>query len=123
MKRAKSKTIDEYLAGLGKEQRTALTRLRKAIRAAAPGAEECFSYGVPAFRLEGRAVAGFAAAARHCSFFPMSGSIVEDHAAALEGFDTSKGAIRFQPERPLPLALVRRLVRARIAEGRARDQG
>lgn len=123
MKRAQPKTIDEYLAGLGREQRAALTRLRKAIRAAAPGAEECFSYGVPAFRLEGRAVAGFAAAARHCTFFPMSGSIVARHAAALGDFDTSKGAIRFQPERPLPLALVRRLVRARIAESRARDAG
>ena len=123
VKRAKPATIDEYLAGLGQEQRKALTRLRMAIRSAAPGAEECFSYGVPAFRLDGQAIAGFAAAARHCTFFPMSGRIVARHAAALRGFDTSKGAIRFQPERPLPLALVRRLVRARIAGSRAGDAG
>jgi len=112
----KATTIDEYLAGLSDDKRAALEKLRKAIRAAAPKAEECISYGIPAFRLDGRLVAGFSASAQHCSFFPMSGSIVKHLQDDLAGYDTSKGTIRFAADRPLAAALVRKLVRARIAE-------
>lgn len=105
--------IDEYLAGVPVEQRTALQQLRRDIHAAAPGVEECISYQVPAFRLDGRMLVWFAAASRHCSFFP--GAVVEEMAEELKGYSTSKGTVRFAPEKPLPKGLVRKLVRARVA--------
>jgi len=111
-------TIDDYLAHLPRDQRAALERIRKAIRAAAPKAEECISYGVPAFRVDGKVLVGFGAASRHCTFFPMSGTITAAHRSELAEYDTSKGAIRFPPERPLPATLVRKLVRWRLAETR-----
>jgi uncharacterized protein YdhG (YjbR/CyaY superfamily) len=101
---------------LSDDKRAALEKLRKAIRAAAPKAEEGFSYGLPAFRLDGKPLAGFGASANHCAFYPMSGSIVEAHGDELTGYDRSKGTIRFPPDKPLPAALVRKLVKARIAE-------
>ncbi len=112
------RTIDEYLEGLTAERRLALERLRKLIQAAAPQAEECISYGIPAFRWKGMLV-GFGAAARHCTFYLMSSSTVPSHEAALRGYETGKGTIRFQPDSPLPAALVRKLVKARIAENAA----
>lgn len=114
----KPKTIDEYLASVGEEQRTALQKLRKTIRAAAPGAEECISYMIPAFRLKGMLV-GFGATSKHCAFYLMSGTVVNAHQDELKDYDTSKGTIRFQPDAPLPAALVRKLVKARIAENSA----
>jgi uncharacterized protein YdhG (YjbR/CyaY superfamily) len=115
----KPTTIDEYLAGVSTDQRAALEELRKTIRAAAPAAEECISYQLPAFRLNG-ALVGFGATANHCAFYLMSGSTVEAHQEELRGYDTSKGTIRFQPEQPLPAALVTKLVEARIAENGGR---
>jgi len=117
--RVAAKSTDAYLASLSADQRAALQKLRKAIRAAAPKAEECISYGLPAFRLDGRVLCCFGAATKHCSFFPGSGRTVADHAELLRGFDTSKGTIRFPPERPLPAVLVKKLVKARIAENAA----
>jgi uncharacterized protein YdhG (YjbR/CyaY superfamily) len=111
----KVKTVDEYLARVSDDQRVALQRLRKTIRAAAPGAEECISYQLPAYRLNGMLVA-FGATAKHCAFYPMSASTVAAHRKELEDYDTSKGTIRFQPDNPLPAAIVRKLVKARIAE-------
>jgi len=111
----KPKTIDQYLAALSDDKRTALEKLRKIIRAAAPNAEECISYQLPAFRLNGMLVA-FGATANHCAFYPMSSSTVEAHKAELKDYDTSKGTIRFPADKPLPAALVRKLVKARIAE-------
>lgn len=108
--------MDAYLAALGDDQRQALERLRRTIRAAAPRAEECISYGVPAFRLDGKVLVGFGAAKEHCTFFPMSGTTVAAHTRELKRYETSKGAVRFTVERPLPAALVRKLVKARIAE-------
>jgi uncharacterized protein YdhG (YjbR/CyaY superfamily) len=113
-----TRTIDDYLAALPRAQRAALEGIRKTIRAAVPEGEECISYGVPAFRLEGKVLVGFGAASRHCTFFPMSGTITAAHARELSGYDTSKGAIRFPAERPLPATLVRKLVRWRLAEMR-----
>ena len=111
----KPETIDDYLTSVSDDQRVALEKLRKTIKAVAPKAEECISYQIPAFRLNGMLV-GFGATANHCAFYPMSSSTVAAHQAELKGYDTSKGTIRFQPNHPLPAALVRKLVKARMAE-------
>jgi hypothetical protein len=116
---AKPRTIDEYLAGVDDDQRAALNRLRRVIQSAAPRAEECISYGLAAFRLDGRALVAFGATRDHCAFFPMSGTTIAAHADRLGRYKTSKGTIRFQPDNPLPMALVRLLVKARIAENAA----
>jgi uncharacterized protein YdhG (YjbR/CyaY superfamily) len=113
---AKFKTIDEYLATVDADKRATLEKLRKTIKSVVPKAEECFSYGLPAFRLNGRPIAAFAAAAKHCAYYPMSGSVVAALKEELKDYETSKGAIRFQPDKPLPAALVRKLIKARIAE-------
>jgi uncharacterized protein YdhG (YjbR/CyaY superfamily) len=113
---SKPKTIDDYLAGLSDDKRAALGQLRKTIRAVAPKAEECISYRLPAFRLHGKMLVAFGAAANHCAFYPMSSSTVEAFKDELKEYKTSKGTIRFQADKPLPAALVRKLVKARIAE-------
>ena len=113
-------TIDHYLAGVSPDKRAALEKLRKIIKSAVPKAEECISYQIPAFRFEGRLLVGFCAAAKHCSFFPMNSSLIADHMDELKHYDTSKGTIRFQPDKPLSAAFVRKILRARIAENRAR---
>lgn len=110
------RTIDEYLAGLDAGSRAALQKVRRAIHAAAPKAAECISYGMPAFRLNGKLIAGFRAAANHCSFHPMSGATVATLRAKLARYDTSPGTIRFLPRAGLPTTLVHQLIKARIAE-------
>ena len=112
----KPRTIDEYLAGVSEDQRTALQKVRRAVNAAAPKAEECISYGMPAFRLNGKLIAVFKAAASHCSFHPMSGDTVATLKKDLAGYDTSRGTIRFSARAGLPATLIRKLVKARIAE-------
>ena len=114
---AKPRTIDEYLAALSEDKRAALEKLRKTIRAAAPKAEECISYQLAAFRQNGMLVA-FGATANHCAFYLMSSSTVEAHKDELKDYDTSKGTIRFAADKPLPVALVKKLVKARIAENK-----
>ena len=113
------KDIDEYLADISEESRAALEKLRKTIGSAAPKATEGISYGVPTFKYLGPLV-GFGAAKNHCSFYVMSTTVMEAHTNELGSFDTSKGTIRFPPGEPLPSALVRKLVKARIAENEAR---
>lgn len=113
----KPATIDAYLATVKGEKRAALDHLRERIRAVVPRAEECISYTIPAFRLDGRIVAGFAATAKGCSYFPFSGSTLRTLAKELAGYDQTKSALHFDPARPLPATLVRKLVKARIAEG------
>jgi len=115
MKAARPSTIDEYLARVSDHQRAALASLRATIKQVAPGAEECISYGIPAFRLNGMLV-GFGATAKHCAFYLMSTTTVGAHKQALARYDTSKGTIRFQADDPLPVTLVRKLVKARIRE-------
>ena len=110
----KPETIDEYLAGISSEKRAALQRLRRDIKAAAPKAEECISYRLPAFRLGGRMLAWFGAATNHCSFYPGADAI-ESLKRELKVYDTSKGTVRFPVDKPLPATLVRKLVKARIA--------
>ena len=116
---AKPQTIDEYLAPLSSDKRAALEKLRQTIRSAAPKAEECMSYGVPTFKLGGRMLMSFGAASNHCSLYP-GASPVALFETELAGYSTSKGTVRFQPDRPLPATLIRKLVRARIAENEER---
>jgi len=122
MKSQGAKGITAYLATVPADARAALTKLRAAIRAAAPDAEEGFSYGLPGFKLDGKSFVCYAAPRDHCSFYPMSAAVIRDHAAELRSFDTSMGTVRFPAKKPLPVALVRKLVRARITEMRAGDR-
>ena len=117
-KKAKTKTVSGYLAALSTENRAALNKLRKNIRAAAPGAEECISYQMPAFRFDGRMLVWYGAWEKHCALYP--GTSIAPFKKDLGRFDTgNKGTIRFQPDDPLPATLVRRLVKARIAQNAA----
>ena len=111
----KPQTIDEYLKPLTREKRAALEKLRRAIKSAAPKAEECISYQIPAFRLGGKLLVAFGAARNHCAFYP-GAYPVKAHQDELKPYDTSKGTIRFQADSPLPATLVRKLVKTRIAE-------
>jgi uncharacterized protein YdhG (YjbR/CyaY superfamily) len=108
--------IDEYLAALSADKRAALEKLRRTIKAVAPKAQECISYRLPAFRLNEKLLVAFGATTNHCAFYPMSSATVETFKDELKGYKTSKGTIRFQADKPLPVALVRKLVKARIAE-------
>jgi uncharacterized protein YdhG (YjbR/CyaY superfamily) len=96
-----------------------LQQLRQTIRKIIPAADECISYAMPAFRLHGKVVAGFAATTRGCSYFPFSGSTLGTLADDLQGYDRTKSALHFPVDRPLPTRLVRRLLQARIAETKA----
>ena len=115
-KKANPRTIDEYLARVSPEQRAALQKVRSTIRAAAPGVEECISYGLAGFKLDGRALVYIGAWKNHCAFYPGSSATLQAFRDQLKNFETSKGTIRFPTDKPLPAVLVRRLVRARIAE-------
>ncbi len=115
----KPTTIDEYLAPVRGEKRAALDALRRRIRAIVPKAEECISYGMPAFRLDGKIVAGFLATAKGCSYLPFSGSTLGALGDELEGYDTTEGSLHFDPADPLPAKLLRKLIKTRIAEIRA----
>jgi uncharacterized protein YdhG (YjbR/CyaY superfamily) len=112
----KPKTHDDYLAAVSDDKRAALETLRRTIKAAAPEAEECISYQLPAFRLNGKFLVAYGAAANHCAFYP--GSVVDALKDELKDYDTSKGTIRFPANRPLPFGLVRKLVKLRIAKNR-----
>lgn len=116
----KPQTIDEYLARVSRDKRVALEKLRRAIKAAAPKAEECISYQIPGFRLNGRMLVSFAAWANHCAFYPGSYPL-EVHKQELKNYDTSKGTLRFPIDAPLPVALVRKLVKARIEQNTAKQ--
>jgi uncharacterized protein YdhG (YjbR/CyaY superfamily) len=115
---SKPTTIDEYLSTVSGERRAALDKLRTTIRTILPKAEECISYGIPALRLDGEVVAGFSSTAKGCSYFPFSGSTLKTLARELEGYGGTKSSLHFDPRRPLPATLVRKLLKARIAETR-----
>jgi len=110
-----AKAVRAYLARLPGESRAALEKLRHDIITAAPKAEELLAWGMPAFR-QGRLLVGYAAFKEHCSFFPMSVAVMKANAAALKEFVTTKGSVHFTGEKPMPSALVKRMVRARLAE-------
>lgn len=113
---AKPKTIDEYLAGAGARQRAVLEKLRRAIHAAAPGAEEYIGYGLAGFKFNGRPLVYFGAWEKHCALYAASPAIQKKFQKELKDFEQSKGTIKFTPEQPLPVPLVKKLVKARIAE-------
>ena len=121
MKIIKAKTVEEYLAQVPEPARGTLQKLRESIRKAAPeGTTEKLSYGMPAFYHNGPLVA-YAAFTDHCSFFPMSGSVVEELQKELKGYKTSKGTIQFGVDKPLPPSLVKKLVETRL-EQKARKE-
>ncbi|HEY7232918.1 MAG TPA: DUF1801 domain-containing protein [Gemmatimonadaceae bacterium] len=111
----KPANVDDYLSPLSADKRAALERLRSVIKSAAPNAEECISYNIPTYKLDGKMIVSFGAAANHCALYAGAHPI-KAHEAELAAYDTSKGTIRFQPDHPLPDALVRKLVKTRVAE-------
>lgn len=119
---AKPTTIDEYLADVSEAQRAVLNKLRRAIHAAAPGAEEYLGYGLAGFKHGGRPLVYLGAWKEHCALYAASPKTQAAFAAELKDFEVSKGTIRFTVEKPLPLALVKRLVKARLAENAARKK-
>jgi uncharacterized protein YdhG (YjbR/CyaY superfamily) len=119
----KPTTIDGYLQNVKADQRRALEKLRRVIHGVAPGAKECISYGIPAFSLHGRSLVFFGAWGSHCSFYPGSSAALKNLQNDLKDFQTSKGTIRFSSDKPLPTALVKKLVRARMAENGAKRLG
>ena len=108
--------IDEYLRGIEEPKRATLEALRRTILEIVPDAEQVISYRVPAFRVGGKTVAGFAAFQRHLSYLPFSGSVLSHLTDALAGYETTKSALHFPVDRPLPKALVRRLIAVRLGE-------
>ena len=117
------KTIDEYLANVSEPARSTLNRIRATIRSVAPSdTTEGISYRIPTFHYKGPLV-GFAAFSNHCSLFPMSGSLIKAFKNELKEYQTSKGTIRFPVNKPLPAALVKKLVKARIAQKEGKQPG
>jgi uncharacterized protein YdhG (YjbR/CyaY superfamily) len=112
----RSSSVDAYLAAQPEPVRRVLEALRRTIQSAAPEAEESVSYGAPPFRIDGRPLVAFGAAAGHCAFYPMNPATIDSHRQLLETFDTSKGTIRFDIKRPLPAGVVRALVKARLRD-------
>jgi uncharacterized protein YdhG (YjbR/CyaY superfamily) len=108
--------IDRYLASLEEPKRSTLEKLRTTILEIIPDAEQCVSYGVPAFRVQGKVVAGFAAFKNHLSYLPHSGSVFPEVRKDLAGYTTSTGALRFPIDRPLPKSLVRKLISVRMRQ-------
>ncbi len=106
--------IDDYLASLDEPKRGTLAALRESILAVIPEAEQCISYGLPAFRVQGKVIAGFAAFKSHLSYLPHSGSIFPELGSELAGYTTSPGALRFPVDAPLPRALVQKLITTRL---------
>jgi uncharacterized protein YdhG (YjbR/CyaY superfamily) len=107
---------DSYLLGLDEPKRSTLQQLRRCVLDVVPDAEECMSYGMPAFKVHGKAVAGFAAFKNHLSYLPHSGSVLPTLATDLTGYERTKGSLHFPVDQPLPAALVKKLVRARLRE-------
>ncbi len=116
-----SKDVDEYLAGIPEPARSTLNKVRAAIRSAVPPeATEAISYGIPVFKYKGPLV-WFAAFSNHCSLFPTA-AVIEEFKNELTGFSTSKGTIHFPVDKPLPAALLKKLVKARIAQNERKKQ-
>ena len=119
-----AESVDSYLSALPEEVRAALEKLRKIIKAAAPETTEVVSYRVPIFKHQGHPLVGFGATKNHCSFFVMSSSMIPKLArmrtGELKRYDVSGATIHFTPDKPLPAALVTKLVKARIAENEER---
>ncbi|HTX75767.1 MAG TPA: DUF1801 domain-containing protein [Terracidiphilus sp.] len=115
--------VAAYLARVPEPHRTTLAKVRGMIRAAAPkDAEECISYGMPAFRYKGVLV-GYAAFKKHCSFFPMGAAVLDELSEEVAAYRTAKGTLQFAVDKPLPAALVKKLVKARVRQNEAKQRG
>ena len=108
--------IDGYLASVGEPKRSTLEALRRSILEVVPDAEQCISYGMPAFKLRGKTIAGFAAFKSHLSYLPHSGSVIPRLANETEGYTKTKGSLHFSADKPLPEKLVKALLEARMAD-------
>jgi uncharacterized protein YdhG (YjbR/CyaY superfamily) len=117
--------IDEYLDALDEPKRKTLQELRQTILGIIPNAEECISYGMPAFRLDGKVIAGFAAFKNHLSYLPHSGSVIPKLSEDLAGYKSTEGSLHFPIDQPLPKALVKKLIATRLkdVQSRAGDKG
>lgn len=122
MKRgAAAKTVDEYISKTPEPAQSTLRHLRSVIRSVVPKeTTEVISYGIPMFKFNGMLV-GYAAFKNHCSLFPTGSGVIEKFAKELKGYSTSRGTIQFPPDKPLPDALVKKIVKARVAENREWD--
>jgi uncharacterized protein YdhG (YjbR/CyaY superfamily) len=116
MTNMKPASIDDYLRSVPEDRRRALEDLRTKILSIVPDAQECISYRIPAFRVNGVVVAGFCATARGCSYFPFSGSTLKTLAREVSRYKQTKASLHFSPDEPLPLSLMRKLIKVRIAE-------
>ena len=112
--------VDDYLAALPEDQRAVLEKLRTTIRTTAPDATETISYQMPTFKLHGRVLVYYAAFKDHCSLFPASEAVMEALGEELKPYFSGKGTLRFTPDKPIPVALVKKIVKARIEEIAAR---
>jgi uncharacterized protein YdhG (YjbR/CyaY superfamily) len=112
-------SVEEYMASLPEAPRAALEKLRKTIKAAAPEATETISYQMPAFKLHGRFLVSYAAFKNHCSLFPASARVLEEHGEELKPYVSGKGTIRFTTDKPMSSTLVKKIVKARIEENAA----
>jgi uncharacterized protein YdhG (YjbR/CyaY superfamily) len=115
-------SVEDYMASLPEGPRAPLERLRKTIRAAAPEATEAISYRMPAFKDHGRSLVCYAAFKDHYSLFPMSLAVIESHRQELKPYFSGRGTIRFDLDKPLPVALVKKIVKARLEENAARKR-
>jgi uncharacterized protein YdhG (YjbR/CyaY superfamily) len=114
-------SVEDYLSQVPEEARAALEKLRKTIKAAAPNTTETISYQMPTFKYQGRALVGIAAFKNHCSIFPYSAKVTDSLQEELKPYETSKGTIRFPADKPLPAAVVKKLVKVRIEEIETRN--
>ncbi len=117
---AGSTSVDAYLAALPQESRAALEKLRTLIKDVAPEATETIAYQMPAFKDHGRFLVSYAAFKDHCSLFPMSTAVIEAHGEELKPYLAGKGTLRFHPDKPPPVALVKKIVQTRLEENAAR---
>jgi len=122
MPRQVTEQMRRYLASLPPDSRRHVKKLREIIRGVAPGAVPVMSYGIPAFKLDGRILVYYAGWREHASVYPMTDAIRRAHARALKGYKTSKGTVQFPLAKPLPVRLVRQLLKARVADVRARQR-
>src|SRR5580692_9627659 len=121
--KAVAKNVNEYLAGLPEPARSTLKRVRAVIRSVVPvETTEVISYGIPSFKYK-RGLVAFAAFRDHCSFFPLGSSVLDAFKEELKGFRVSKGTLHFPLDRPLPTALVKKIVKARIAQNEGNSGG
>jgi uncharacterized protein YdhG (YjbR/CyaY superfamily) len=116
-----AKTVNEYFVAVPEPARSTLKKVRASIRAAIPGkCDEVISYGMPGFKYQGKVLVWIAAFSGHCSFFPMGSSVMKPLAKELGGYKTSKGTIQFPLDKPLPAALVKKIVKERMAQNEAK---